>query len=72
MVDETEALNRSDDAYADKKEFSDTQMELCSQCNLPKLIVNYEVGFRLLQKQLSELRDELKLLMNGIDTLEHK
>ncbi len=66
MVDETEALNRSDDLYADKV------VELCQQCNLPKTIVTYELGFRLLQEELTKLREELQMAVNEIDTLEHK
>ena len=63
---EEDALNQSDDKY------SDTQMEICSECHLPKMLVTYELGFRLIQAQLIQLRTDLQQLVNKIDTLEHK
>ncbi len=68
-MDETDLLNDSDDKFADG--YSSSQMEMCSQCNLPRMVVSYEVGFRLLQQQLIELRKDLQQLVNKIDALEH-
>lgn len=65
-MDETNFLDESDDKYADRR------IELCDKCNLPRLVVSYELGFRLIQEQLIQLRADLQLMVNKIDVLEHK
>lgn len=71
-MDENEILNREDDDYADKGKYSTEQLEMCTQCNLPRLIVNYEVGFLMLKRQLVELKKELRDLSDKIDIVDRR
>lgn len=63
-VSETIELDNQEDAYADAT--------TCAICKLPKMITTYELGFQILQQQLSELREELKRMVDKIDVIEHK
>jgi hypothetical protein len=64
-MDETSILNAEDDRYADSKS------GVCAECPLPKMLTTYEVGFKMVLEQLSDLRRDLKQLVNKIDKLEH-
>ncbi len=64
-MDETSVLNAEDDRYAD------STTGVCAECPLPKMLTTYEVGFNMVLEQLSDLRRDLKQLVDKIDKLEH-